>query len=217
MRDELFELGRALQKVGTLYRTVHGAQQQLDAEVKSLQTRLTGAEQQVGRLMNLYVAAYQLHATLDPAEVTTTIADIVTNLLGFERFALLLCGGEDGECEVALQRGLGDDAGPFATGVYRGGDALVDATLAEGTLLLGPAAGSGALATVPLSVHGLTVGALVLVRLFGHKPMLREDDRELLDLLAAHAASALFAARAYASHERRLRTLESMVKLARGV
>jgi hypothetical protein len=35
-------------------------------------------------------------------------------------------------------------------------------------------------------------------------------------LLAAHAASALLAARAYAAHDRKVRTLESLIRLARG-
>ncbi|MFL6200806.1 MAG: hypothetical protein ACJ76J_16660, partial [Thermoanaerobaculia bacterium] len=60
------------------------------------------------------------------------------------------------------------------------------------------------------------VGALVLLKLLDHKPSLRADDRDILDLLAAHAASALFAARVYAQTDRKLRTLESLVKLARG-
>jgi GAF domain-containing protein len=212
----LDELGRTLQRVGTLYRELRSAEVAREEDERELRARLVAAERQADRLMHLYVAAYQLHATLDPAEVTSTIADIVTNLLGFERFALLLCAPDGGDCEVALARGL-DEAGPFAAGAYRGGDALVDATLCDGALMLGPAPGSEALATVPLAVQGITVGALVLIKLFDHKAMLRPDDRELLDLLAAHAASALFAARAYTNHERRLRTLESLVKLVRGV
>ena len=36
-----------------------------------------------------------------------------------------------------------------------------------------------------------------------------------LDLLAAHAASALFAARVYSNTDRKLRTLESLVQLVR--
>lgn len=211
------ELGRALERVSALYRGVRGSQLALETDLRDAQTRLIDAEDQVARLMNLYVAAYQLHATLDPNEVTATIGEIVTNLLGFDRFVLLLCGPDEGECEVTLHRGLDGERGPFSNGVYRGGDPLVDNALADGALHLGPLAGSRALAAVPLSVQGITVGALVLIELLGHKPRLGAGDRELLDLLAAHAASALFAARAYASHERRLRTLESMVRLVRGV
>jgi len=41
------------------------------------------------------------------------------------------------------------------------------------------------------------------------------EDRDLLDLLAAHAASALLAARMYSATDRKLKTLENLVKLVR--
>jgi hypothetical protein len=55
-----------------------------------LRARLRENESQMGRLMTLYVATYQLHCTLDPREVQSTIVDIVLNLLGAESFVLLL-------------------------------------------------------------------------------------------------------------------------------
>jgi nitrate/nitrite-specific signal transduction histidine kinase len=189
----------------------------VESDRTELSSKLGELEQQVGRLMNLYVATYQLHATLDPAEVQATIAEIAINLLGAERFALLFWkNGDEAECEIALQHGLEADAsGLYGNGVYAGGDPAVDATLSDGVLRIGPIAGSDALAAVPLTVQGVTVGALVIVKLFDHKAVLRADDRELLDLLAAHAASALFAARVYSTTDRKLKTLESLVKLVR--
>ena len=71
------------------------------------------------------------------------------------------------------------------------------------------------IAAVPLKIQDQIVGALVVLKLFDHKPVLRPDDRDLLDLLSAHAASALFAARLFAAKDRKLRTLESLVRLAR--
>jgi GAF domain-containing protein len=188
----------------------------LESDRSELSTRLAEFEQQTGRLMNLYVATYQLHATLDPAEVQSTIGEIAVNLLGAERYVLLFWKSEGSECEVALSQDLDHDAsGLFAGGTYAGGDPAVDATLADGVLRIGPVEGSDALAVVPLTVQGATVGALVVLKLFDHKQNLRPDDRDLLDLLAAHAASALFAARVYATTDRKLKTLESLVKLVR--
>jgi GAF domain-containing protein len=93
---------------------------------------------------------------------------------------------------------------------------MADETLRDGVLRLGPFEGSRALAAVPLRVHDAVVGALVILKLFDHKPMLRGEDRDLLDLLSAHAASALFAARLYSAKDRKLRSVESLVKLAQG-
>jgi hypothetical protein len=192
-----------------------------NSDVKELASRLVDSEHQGGRLMNLYVATYQVHSTLDPVEVQATIAEIAINLLGAQQFVLLLRRDEEEGCEIALRQGasaeeLGDLAPLYAGDLYQGGDAMVDATLSDGILRLGPNAESSALAAVPLRVQHEVVGALVVLRLFEHKPILRAEDRDLLDLLSAHAASALFAARLFAAKDRRLRTLESLVKLARG-
>ncbi len=189
-----------------------------EADVQELSSRLVDSEHHAGRLMNLYVATFQLHATLDPGEVQETIAEIAINLLGAERFVLLLRRGSDSnECEVALAEGGAESTGGlYSDGRYVGGDPTVDATLEDGVLRIGPESGSNALATVPLRVQEQIVGALVLLKLFDHKPVLRPEDRDLLDLLSAHAASAMFAARLFANKERKLRTLESLVKLAQG-
>jgi len=201
-----------------------------ESDVKELASRLVDSEHQGGRLMNLYVATYQLHATLDPAEVQATIAEIAINLLGAEQFVLLLRKDDAPGCDIALIGGTAAAAPPATAtnsqnaeldGLYRGemyagGDPVVDATLSDGVLRLGPTADSRALAAVPLRVQNEVVGALVLLKLLDHKPILRAEDRDLLDLLSAHAASALFAARLFAAKDRKLRTLESLVKLARG-
>ncbi|HEX9732326.1 MAG TPA: GAF domain-containing protein [Thermoanaerobaculia bacterium] len=200
-------------RVGELERELEA----VDRDREDLTSRLVEAENQLSRLMGLYVATFQLHATLDPTEVQATIAEIAVDLLGAERFILLLRDKESGDCEVALSRGLEDDAsGLYADSRYSGGDPLVDAALEDGVLRMGPDEFSNVIAAVPLRVQDAIVGALVITKLFDHKAILRAEDRDLLDLLAAHAASALFAARVYSNTDRKLRTLESLVQLVRG-
>ena len=183
---------------------------------EDLTSRLVEAEHQLGRLMNLYVATFQLHATLDPSEVQATIAEIAVDLLGAERFVLLLRSDGSEECELALSRGLEEDgSGLYSREKYMGGDPLVDAALSDGVLRMGPDEVSNVIAAVPLRVQDAIVGVLVILKLFDHKTILRAEDRDLLDLLAAHAASALFAARVYSNTDRKLRTLESLVQLVR--
>ena len=190
----------------------------LEDEVRELELRLASAEQQNERLMRLYVATYQLHATLNPPEVLEAISEIVVNLVGADRFALLLADPQGGRTAVVLCHGLDEEVADrsfirFAGRHYAGGDALVDATLKDGRLRAG---GEGApVAVVPLNVNGRTVGALVLLRLLGHRREIGPEDRETLDLLAAHAACALFAAQSYASADRKLRTLAGILEPAR--
>ena len=88
-------------------------------------------------------------------------------------------------------------------------------TLEDGVLRMESAEDSSALAVVPLGVQGEIVGAVVVLKLFDHKGSFTPEDRDLLDLLAAHAASALLAARMYSATDRKLKTLENLVKLVR--
>lgn len=197
---------------------------QLEAELRSAEVdrhelthKLVEAERQAGQLMSLYVATYQLHATLDPAEVQSTIAEIAVDLLGAASFLLLLRRDEGEAYEVALSRRLPPPLDALcADGSYRGGEPMLDATLRDGVLRLGPSDASQCVAAVPLTVQEQVVGVLAVLELLPHKPALEASDRDILDLLAAHAASALFAARVYAQTDRKLRTLESLVKLMRG-
>jgi GAF domain-containing protein len=224
----LDELRATLDRAAQLASQLEGTKPLADDDLKArladvesdrleLSQKLAEYEHQVGRLMNLYVATYHLHATLDPGEVKSTIAEIAINLLGAERFVLLFWKESDSsECEIALSEGMeNDDSGFYEKGVYAGGDPAVDATLSDGVLRIGPIEGSQALACVPLLVQGVTVGALVILKVFEHKEALKAEDRDLLDLIAAHAASALFAARVYSTTDRKLKTLESLVKLVR--
>ena len=194
-------------------------EEQLEAAIHD-QTELTAqlidAEHQAGKLTSLYVATYQLHVSLDPAEVQSAIAEITRDLLGADTFVLLIRDDVEGGCEVALSQGQVPADTPFSGSFYRGGDPMVDATLDDGVLRLERDAGSQALAAVPLRVEETVVGALVILKLLEHKATPLAEDRDILDLLAAHAASALFAARVYSKTDRKLRTLQSLVNLIRG-
>lgn len=184
-------------------------------DMNELAGRLVDTENQRGRLMNLYVATYQLHATLDVDEVTTTIAEIARDLVGAEKFVLLIGDDPEKGHDIALAQGLDESDAPFTGDRYHGGHEALDRALEDGILQMYSEPGAGALAVVPLTVQGAIVGAVVVLKLFDHKGAFAPDDRELLDLLAAHAASALLAARMYSATDRKLKTLENLVKLVR--
>lgn len=176
---------------------------------------LAQADERAARVTGLYVATYQLHASLDPADVQATIAEIASNLLGAEHFVLLLRRSPSAPCHVALEQGAsGDPSGLFANGRYVGRDPLIDAALSDGVLRIAEPAAPGVLAVVPLVVQDTIVGALVILKLLRHRGSLAAQDRDLLDLLGAHAASALLVAEAHTQAGRKLKTLESLVKLA---
>ena len=73
--DEIFEPAPA----------AHPLERELDEvrlDMQEISVRLVDTEHQLDRLMSLYVATYQLHAFLDPRQVSSAIADIAVNLLG---------------------------------------------------------------------------------------------------------------------------------------
>lgn len=180
---------------------------------QQLREQLDAAEARAARATSLYVATYQLHASLEPDDVRATIAEIASNLLGAERFVLLLRGAPNGPCHVALESGLDQDhSGLFVRGRYSGGHAAIDAALEDGVLRL--VDGPHVLAVVPLVVQDTIAGALVISKLLPHRGSLADHDRDLLDLLGAHAASALLAAQSHKNADRKLKTLESLVRLA---
>jgi hypothetical protein len=216
-QDAIEEASRSVVQQRTASAEISGRELRLakaENEREELAARLVDVEHQVGRLMTLYVATYQLHATLDPADVQSTITEIAANLLGAEQFALFLRDEDAGVLEIRLQEGA---INAFWSGAatYAGGDPLIDASLLDGMLRFGPTENSPVLIVVPLRVQDVTVGALVIAKLFEHKGKVDEEDRELLDLLGAHAASALFASRVYSRAARKLRTLEGLINLVR--
>jgi nitrate/nitrite-specific signal transduction histidine kinase len=206
-----------VQQLGKLLGELRGEQQrqaaqvrELEADVQELQQMLLASERQAAQLANLYVATYQLHASLELDDVRKAICEIAVNLLGAARYALLARDDDGGRFEVVA--GSEPRGAPFDGRVYPGGDPLVDAALADGVTRL-DAADDGALAVVPLVAQGAVTGALVILGLLPQKASLSVDDRELIDVLAAHAASALLAARMFHERTRKLRTLEGLMQL----
>ena len=183
-------------------------------DADALVERVAAVEEQAARLLSLYVATHQLHATLDPDAVKRALAEIVEGLLGAERFALLLRRDGSHACDVALAKGL-LSCDPLASGAYPGGDPVIDGALSDGELRTGARAGARAVAVVPLRVQSNVVGVLVIGKLLSHKAGLTEGDSDVLELLASHAAAALFLSQVHATADRKRRTLEELVALAR--
>jgi hypothetical protein len=188
------------------------ARQELDrfrAEGQRLQEQLTRAEQDGERfaaryveverensnLANLYVASYRLHGSLDRGDVLAAIHEIVANLVGCEELVVYEAGPRDGVLSPVSSQGI-DMARlppvPFGVG-------LVGEAARTGETYVAPTReGAGApgeeahlTACVPLKLGERVVGALALFRLLPQKAGFEPVDRELFDLLATHAATAL--------------------------
>jgi len=186
----------------------------LEETLAEMDQLLSRTERQAAQLANLYVATYQLHASLDPEDVCAAIVDIAINLLGAETFSLLVAG-ETSRLAVTAKSPRMPSAYFDAAGYYRAGDPLVDESIATRKIGFGPVPGSRAVAVVPFAAQGELVGLLIIDAFFRHKQGLTSEDRELLDLMAAHAASALLAARFFHVTQRKLHTYEGLLGLLR--
>lgn len=143
-------------------------------------------------LANLYVASYQLHTSIDRESVLKVVQEIVINLVGSEEVAIFEPGRPG---EFVLTSSFGIDAGRIAR--FRLGEGPIAQRIQSGSIYVNPNAGSGAdqiTACIPLSIGASIIGAILIFRLLDHKTSLQPVDHEIFDLLAVHAATALYCA-----------------------
>jgi phage shock protein A len=174
-------------------------QTQLDGvrdESERYSARYAEVEQQNSNLANLYVASYRLHGTLSRKEVLDTIQEIVANLIGSEEAALFEVDGDGRALNLAAAFGIG----PERRHTIRLGEGLIGRAAETGEIYVvdpnapaEPQDGEEHLtACIPLVLDGRVSGAIAIFRLLPQKAGVEDVDRELFDLLATHAATALY-------------------------
>jgi len=162
------------------------------SESRGFEQRYAEIEAQSSNLANLYVASYSLHGTLDRQEVVATIQEIVANLIGSEEAGLfeLAPGGE--ALELVASFGL---EAPGLRRVPLGAGRIGEAARTGEIFVVGPEqvpAEDGLTACIPLKLDGRVTGAIAIFRLLPQKAGFEALDRELFELLATHAATALY-------------------------
>ena len=154
-------------------------------------------------LMNLYVASYRLHGTIDRAEVIGAIQEIVANLVGCEENAIFEVSPAGDVMRLVASVGI--DADAFAAVPV--GEGIIGRTAKTGDIFVTDGEGAdsetnpeGLTACVPLKLNGQVIGAIALFRMLPQKPALEGVDHEMFDLLATHAATALYCSGLHAAH-----------------
>lgn len=216
---EIKQLREQLQKLNDENRQIHERFRLVEDENKDFASRYIEIEEQNNNLANLYVASYQLHSTLDFREVIQIVQEIVINLIGSEAFAILLLDEKTNELKTIAYEG-----GELVPGIDK-----LSTRVGEGTL--GTVARTGQsyyinqdfdgsqvsldqpLAAIPLKIKEHVIGLIVIYRLLQQKDSFSAVDFELFSLLAAHAATAIFASKLYSQSERKLNTIQSFLDL----
>lgn len=171
-------------------------------------------ERQNADLLNLYVAGYQLHSTLDYDAVLRSIKEIVVNLVGAERFGVYVVDERDGYLVLVTHEGMeGRESERVALG-----EGLVGQAAQAGKVHASTAEQHGAgepIACVPLKVGNELVGVLSILELLIHKGGLRPGDYKMFELLGRQAATAIYCSAAFSRSERKRNTLEGVMGLLR--
>jgi hypothetical protein len=153
-------------------------------------------KEQNANLANLYVASYRLHETLSREDVLTTIQEILANMVGSEEIGIFERDPAGEKLTLLWSSGL--DEPRYRTLSARAG--LIGRSTTSGEIYLAKDDGrAGALphedrltACVPLKLNGNVTGAIAVFGLLQQKPALTRVDEEVFELLATHAATALY-------------------------
>jgi hypothetical protein len=160
---------------------------QMESANRDFSTRYLEVEQANSSLANLYVASYRIHGSLERAQVVATIHEVLVNLVGTEQFAIFERNADADRLVATSSFGIDGDSPPAA----------VVETLRSGETYLAQSTDAAEgedrpVACIPLKVGADVRGVIAVFRLLDHKPQLEPVDLELFDLLATHAATALY-------------------------
>jgi GAF domain-containing protein len=141
--------------------------------------------------------------------------EIVINLVGAHSFAIYLVEPQEGHLRPAMAEGVDLASlkplpleGSVAGKAVRTGELYVN-----DSLLISGGSPENPIVVVPLLIKGEPIGAVILFKMLPQKKKFAEVDRELFNLLAGHAATALFASKLYTETERKRRTMQGFIDL----
>ena len=178
--------------------------------------QILNMEEHATGLANLYAAAFQLHATLDPAEVVKTITEIAINLIGAADFILYLTDDAKGDFVTAAREGELSSSVPRLPTLKH---ALERETIKERrTIFAEPDPDAtkeknAPICCTPLVFRDRLVGVLTVYALLSHKKSFSGLDRELFDLIGDQAALAIVSSQCFVTVDRKLKTVQGFLDL----
>ena len=203
LEDELRIARAELQRYAAERATLDRQLQTIEAEGRRYLEQYISVEQQNANLANLYVASFRIHSALERAEVVEGIKEIIVNLIGSEELAILEFDRTRSHLELIGSFGI--DEQRYAR--VPSGRGIIGECLRTGDIFVAPDGipsagndGQPMIACIPLKVCDVVIGAIAIFRLLGQKNGIEELDRELFNLLATHAATALYCASLHSRH-----------------
>ena len=188
---------------------------EVEAENSDFASRYLDIENENNNLMNIYVASYQLHSTLDFQEVIQIITEIILNFVGAEVFGIALLDERTSAFHPLVCEGIAEEdlaQLPIDSGVI--GEVLRDGKPKFTSEIEGLHVDIASPAIcIPLSIKERIIGVIMVYRFLPQKTQLAHVDHELFTLLAGHAATAIFSAKLYTDSRRKLNTIQGLIDL----
>jgi nitrate/nitrite-specific signal transduction histidine kinase len=223
MKKRYDELAAAYNGLRDRYRKLAGELNAIKTENIDFAKKYVEIEEQNTSLANLYVASYRLHSTLNFAEVLRIVVEIVINLIGAEKLGVFIFDEETERLECVAYEGLSEgERRPIVIGQGLQGKV---AALGESYYITDEAKQRRAekagepIACIPVKIQDRLIGIISIYKLLRQKDGFTSIDFKLFDLLAGHAATALYSSKLYALSERKLKTVRSfldLLKMTRG-
>jgi transcriptional regulator with GAF, ATPase, and Fis domain len=193
---------------------------EVEAENKDFAEKYVEVEEENNNLANLYVASYQLHSTLDFNEVLRILQEIVINLVGADRFAILVLDEVMNELTAVVAESV--DEKRFRK--IKVGDGVIGDVAKTGESYFQPDVEGfkpshelDPIVCIPLKIKDRIIGVLAIFSLLEQKSKkLNRVDYELFSMLAGHAATAIFSSKLYSVSERKLSTIQGFIDLLSG-
>jgi len=184
--------------------------EQIEVESQALLDQFREVERQNSDLASLYVASFRLHETIERSEVIAVIEEIIVNLIGSEELAIFELDADTGK--FTLIDSLGIDPTDLQrvrlndSRIEETSEALQEVVRTGQRYVVNSVDGavvdesSRLTACIPLVLDDKLIGAIAVFRLLEQKESrFAPLDFELFDLLATHAASALYCSERLAS------------------
>ena len=174
----------------------------LERDRREDETRVEKVEAELSDLANLYIASYQLHASLSLRRVVRHLKDTIGQLVGAYSFVIYVIDpGQNRVVPLGWEELEENEVQPLPLGEGAVGDVCltgiprVREDFGEGSL-------EDPIAIIPLMVGEQPIGAISIVRMLEQKKAWASVDRELFKLVGAHGGTALVAANLFAGVSR---------------
>jgi nitrate/nitrite-specific signal transduction histidine kinase len=201
IKNKYEELANAYNGLRERYRKLAGELSAIKMENIDFAKKYVEIEEQNTSLANLYVASYQLHSTLDFAEVLRIVVEIVINLIGAEKLGVFIFDEETRP--IIIGEGIQGKVAALGESYFITDEAKQRRAEKAGEPI----------ACIPAKIQDRLIGVISIYKLLRQKDGFTSIDFKLFDLLAGHAATALYSSKLYALSERKLKTFRSFLDL----